>query len=280
MLAARLRLSAAAAVLTLGGALLAAAPAHAAGATLKLDPSDVAFVDEPLRAFGTCTAGSRTAVVTVTQGDTVVAEEADTLDSDLAYSVSLDLAKGEMGLASVRVECFKYADAAPLGSDEAEIFIVTDLDLAEVEVSVTPSTVAIGSRFTISGTCPVGTTSALVLAGSGENDEPFLEEEVTPAPDGSVSLTTTLTAGRLVSVGDAGAAVLCGDEDQPLALGFAEFTITKAAAASAVPASPAAPTRPVLANTGSDNGPLAALGVGLLLLGLGAHRLRQIRAGA
>ena len=68
----------------------------------------------------------------------------------------------------------------------------------------------------------------------------------------------------------------------PTAFGFGEFTIL--AAATADPAAPAAPAAPVarpasavptLANTGSDNGPLVALGAGLLVLAAGAYRMRS-----
>ena len=283
MPAARFRLSAAAAVAVLGAGLFLAGPASAAPTTtINLDPSDVVMSDEVLNASGTCAAGSLAAIVTVSQNGTEVASEGVDVDkADLSYSVDLDLSKGTFGAANATVTCFRYDAAAPLGTASAQFLLAADMVFDEIDVTVNPTTVAIGSEYTITAACAPGTESAEVLAGVGENDEPFLDEMVTPAADGTVTYTGTLTPGEFVEPGDAGALVVCGDMDNPEALGFAEFTIT-AAPASAIPAvvpgaAPAAApaARPELAATGSDNGPLAGLGGALLLLGVGAHVLRR-----
>ncbi len=273
MRSSRFRLPAVAA-LTLSGLVLAAGVAGAApSATIDLDPDDVVFTDEVLHASGVCIDDSRTAVITVTQNGDAIDEVAVTLDADLEYDVELDLSDAVTDIATATVECYRYDDAAPLDTADAEFFIADEEPFDEIPVTVSPSSVAIGTSFTISATCPQGTTVAAVLAGSGDNEEPFLEEEVTPGPNGEVSYTSVLRAGELVQTGDAGAVVFCGTEDELLALGFSEFTIT-AARAAAAPARPAA-AAPVLANTGSDNGPLVVVALGLLALGLGAHGARR-----
>jgi LPXTG-motif cell wall-anchored protein len=267
---AHFRMSVAVVALSLGGAVLAAGAAQAAPVTtITLDPSDVVFFEDPLEASGACVDGSSTAVVTVTQGSTVVDQVAATLDADLNYSITLDLTSGETDTATATVDCFAYAAADPLGSAEEEFFLVTDADFEEIPVTVTPSRVTIGSSFTITAECAPGTDTATVLAGSGDNDDAFLEEEVVPAADGTVTLTTVLKAGPLVDPGEAGALVICGAQHEPGGLGFADFTIL---AAPAAPAPRPVSAVPTLANTGSDNGPLAAVGAGLLLLGAGAYR--------
>lgn len=276
MRSAHFRLSVAAVALSLGGVVLAAGAAQAAPVTtITLEPSDVAFSEDPLEASGACIDGSSTAVVTVSQGNTVVDQTAATLDAQLNYSVTLDLTSGETGQATASVDCFAYADPDPLGSAEEEFFLVTDADFEEIPVSVSPSRVAIGTSFTITAECEPGTTSAIVLAGSGDNEDAFLEEEVTPAADGTVTLTAVLKAGPLVDRGEAGAMVVCGTEDEPSGFGFADFTIVAAPAAPAAPAPRPASAVPTLANTGSDNGPLTAFGAGLVLLGAGAYGARR-----
>lgn len=287
MLSARFRLSAAAAAAVLGAGLFLAGPASAApSTTITLDPSDIVLSGETLNASGTCAAGSLSAVVTVSQNGKEIAGGAQSLDGSLAYDIDLDVTKGTFGAANATVSCFGYDEKSPLGTASAQFLLVADLNFDEVKVTVSPSKVAIGSKFTITGACAPGTKTATVVAGSGDNDEPFLDEMVTPAADGTVRLTSTLEAGKYVQVGDAGAGVFCGDADAPAGLGFQEFTITAAAAAAnvpaaghgaapATPAAPAAPSRPELAATGSDNGPLALIGSALVLLGLGAHVLRR-----
>lgn len=280
MPAARFRLSAAAAVAVLGAGLFLAGPASAApGTTITLDPSDIVMTDEVLNASGTCAANSLAAVVTVSQNGTEIAREAVDVDkADLSYTADLDVSKGAFGAANVTVTCFRYDESAPLGTASAQVLITDEMDFPVVEVTVNPSTVAIGSKFTITGACAPGTETAEVMAGVGDNDNPFLDEVVTPAADGTVTFAGTLEPGTAyLEAGDAGALVVCGDIDNPDAFGFAEFTIT-AAPASAIPAvvpvaAPAA--RPELAATGSDNGPLAGIGGALLLLGVGAHVLRR-----
>ncbi|MGO4343674.1 LPXTG cell wall anchor domain-containing protein [Pedococcus sp. 2YAF34] len=283
MPAARFRLSAAAAVAVLGAGLFLAGPASAApGTTIKLDPSDVVMSDQVLNASGTCAARSTAAVLTVSQNGTEIARESVKVDgTDLSYSADLDVSKGDFGAANVTVDCFRYDEPAALGTASAQFLLATDLLFDEIDVTVSPYTVAIGSKYTITGACAPGTTTAEVLAGVGENDEPFLDEVVTPAADGTVTYNDTLTAGEFVDTGDALAIVVCGDPSNPDAVGAADFTIT-AAPASAIPvavpgAAPAAApaARPELAATGSDNGPLAGLGGALLLLGVGAHVLRR-----
>ncbi len=290
MLSARFRLSAAAAVAVLGAGLFLAGPASAApGTTITLDPSDIVLTSDTLNASGTCAAGSLSAVVSVSQNGKDIATGAQSLDGSLTYDIDLDVTKGTFGSASATVNCFGYDAKSPLGTASAQFLLVADLNFDEVKVTVSPSKVAIGSRFTITGTCAPGTKTATVVAGSGDNDQPFLDEAVTPAADGTVRVTSTLKAGKYVQVGDAGAGVFCGDVNAPAGLGFQEFTITAAAAGApvpatghgAAPASPSAPARPAaparaeLAATGSDNGPIALIGSALVLLGLGAHVLRR-----
>ncbi|WP_270887214.1 LPXTG cell wall anchor domain-containing protein [Pedococcus sp. 5OH_020] len=279
MLSARIRTSAGAAALAFTGALIFAGPAQAAETTITLSPQDVAFVDEPLRASGTCTDGSRTAVVTVTQTGDVLDQVAVDLDATLAYSVSLDLSDGSTDLATARVECFRYADAAPIGTKDAQFFLAADDSFDMIHVTVNPTSVHVGGTLTISGKCPAGTLVAEVLAGDGELDQPFLDETVIPAADGTVSLTTTVRPGEFVRVGDALAVIACGDAENPTAVGFADFRVLAAVAAPAP--SPAAPVPPAsavpqLAATGSENGPLTAVGLGLVLAGAGLYRLRRM----
>ncbi len=277
MPALRLRRIAAPAVLAATALfVLAAGPAQAAdGASITLNPQDVVTTDGPLTASGTCPQGSRSAVVTLDQNGATLDQRAVTVAGDLTYTTSLKPSKGTTGLASAHVDCFRYADAAPLASSSAEFLLVGgDLNLDEVEVTVSPSKVAIGSTFTVSAACPAGTTAAEVLVGGAEADEPFLDEPVEPAADGTVEFTTTLKAGKGVEAGSAGAMVICGNENEPTAIGFAEFTILRAAANAAVPAA-ADPTRPQLAMTGSDNGPIAAAAAGAVLLGAGLHFARR-----
>jgi LPXTG-motif cell wall-anchored protein len=284
MLSARFRLSAAATVAVLGAGLFLAGPASAApSTTITLDPADVVMSDEVLHASGTCAPGSTSAVVTVTQNSTEVARESVDVDkADQSYTVDLDVSKGVFGAANATVSCFRYDAPDALGTASAQFLLAADLVFDEIEVTVNPSRVAIGSAYTITGACAPGTTTAEVMAGVGENDNPFLDETVTPAADGTVTYHGTLEPGTAyLEPGDAGALVVCGDLDAPDALGFSEFTIT-AAPASAIPAvvpgaAPAAApaARPELAATGSDNGPLASLGGALLLLGVGAHVLRR-----
>jgi hypothetical protein len=273
------RVSAAAAVLAFGGLALASGGAAQAAetVTIHLSPGDVVSTSEPLTASGVCINDSKTAVVSVVQGGDVVNQTSVDLGTDMGYSVTLNLAKATTDSATARVDCFKYPDADPLGSAETELFIVDEASFTKIPVTVSPNKVAIGSSFTITAKCPAGSTEAEVLAGSGVNDEPFLDQSVTPAADGTVSLTAVLKAGKFVTVGDAGAVVFCGSEDEAGAIGFAEFTILPAAAKPAVtPAVKPASAKPRLANTGFDNGPLTGMGVALVLLGVGAYRIRRV----
>ena len=221
MLSARFRLSAAAAVAVLGAGLFLAGPASAApGTTITLDPSDIVLSSDTLNASGTCAAGSLSAVVSVSQNGKEIATGAQSLDGSLTYDIDLDVTKGTFGAANATVNCFGYDEKSPLGTASAQFLLVADLNFDEVKVTVSPSKVAIGSTFTITGTCAPGTKTATVVAGSGDNDEPFLDETVTPAADGTVRLTSTLKAGKYVQVGDAGAGVFCGDANAPAGLGF------------------------------------------------------------
>jgi hypothetical protein len=80
-------------------------------------------------------------------------------------------------------------------------------------------------------------SAAQIGVGLEDSDEPFYEESVTVAGDGSVSAVVPIR-GAGVEPGAALAVVVCGDETgetPPVAYGFADFTIT---------AAPAAPRRP------------------------------------
>lgn len=282
MLTTRTRLRAGLAAAALAGATLVAGATVASAATattITLNPSDIVGTGDPLTASGTCSTGSRTAVVTVTQNDMVL-DQASTNLSALAYSVTLDVSQGTLGPATVTVDCYQYPTAAPVGSASAQVGIDDGSSGPDVPVTVSPSTVHIGGQITITGTCPAGTPSAEVMAGSGTNNQPFFDKTVTPAADGTLSVTTTVKAGPLVSVGSAGALVLCGTPDNPTGIGFADLTILAAVPASAVPpatpthpagpteaAVPAASAVPVLAHTGTDALPMTATALGLLAVG-------------
>jgi hypothetical protein len=257
-----------------GGATVASA---ATGTTITLNPSDVVGTGDPLTASGTCATGSRTAVVTVVQDSTVLDQTAANLSSSLGYSVTLDVSQGTLGPATVTVDCYQYPTAAPVGSASAEVGIDDGSSGPDVPVSISPSRVHIGGTITITATCPAGTPTAEVMAGSGTNTQPFFDTTVTPAADGTLSATTTVKAGPLVSVGQAGALVVCGTQDNPAGIGFADLTILAALPGSAVP--PAAPTGPAesatppasavptLAYTGSNALPMTAMALGLLAMG-------------
>lgn len=280
MLNSRTRLRAALAATALAGGSLIAGAAVASAAsttTITLNPSDVVGTGDPLTASGTCATGSRTAVVTVVQDGTQLTQAAANLSSTLGYSVTLDVSGGTLGPATVTVDCYKYANAAPLGSASAEVGIDDGSGGPSIPVSISPSRVHIGGQITITATCPAGTPTAEVAAGSGTNTQPFFDQTVTPAADGTLSVTTTVKAGPLVTVGPAGALVLCGTPDNPAGFGIADLTILAAQPGSAVPpatshgpaesATPPASAVPTLAYTGSDALPMTALALGLLAMG-------------
>ncbi|HET8768637.1 MAG TPA: LPXTG cell wall anchor domain-containing protein [Pedococcus sp.] len=279
MLSTRLRRSAAAAALTVGGALLLSGTAHAAsGTTIAVQSEDgVVFANEPLDVSGTCGGGATSAVVTVEQGGRLVAQEPVAVDTAGAWTTSLDISKTDDDVATATVDCFVYGQEDPVGSASEDVFVLSS-DITVIDIAVSPSKVRVGAAFTVSGTCPSGTTVAAVAAGHEDADEPFLSRTVTPAADGAVSLTSTVPKG--VKPGRAMAVVACGvsavdafgnesADTVPSAFGIAPFTIL------AAPAAAAAPTGPTLANTGSDTAPLTALGAGLVLLGAGAYRVRR-----
>lgn len=280
MLSVRLRTTAAAAAIALGGVLLSAGAAQAVDTTITVQSEDgVVFADEPLEASGTCTDGSTSAVVSVEVDGDVVAEDSVDVGTDGAWDVSLDVSDTE-GDATVSVDCFVYADGDPVGSASEDVFILALPDISIIDVTVSPSKVRIGAKLTISGTCPAGTEIASVAAGNEDADEPFVVDTVVPAADGRVTYTTTVP--RTADTGKAVALLACGIEDLmaaltdpdseefPTAFGVGNFTVLAAAAAAPVPA--AAPTLP---NTGADNLPLAGLGLALVLVGGGAYLVRR-----
>jgi hypothetical protein len=274
----RLRAVMAATVLA-GGAIVGGATVASAatGTTITLNPNDVVGTGDPLTASGTCAPGSRTAVVTVVQDNNVLDQTAANLSSSLGYSVTLDVSQGTLGPATVRVDCYKYPTAAPVGSASADVGIDDGSSGPDVPVSVSPSRVHIGGQITITATCPAGTPTAEVLAGTGHNLEPFFDKTVTPAADGTLSVTTTVAAGPLVTAGPGGAVVFCGTPDNPTGFGFADLTVLAALPGSAVPpatppgpaesATPPASAVPTLAYTGSDALPMTAMALGLLAVG-------------
>ncbi|HEV7172328.1 hypothetical protein [Pedococcus sp.] len=265
-----------------GGAIVGCATAASAatGTTITLSPSDVVATGDPLTASGTCVTGSRTAVVTVVQNSTVLDQTAANLSPSHGYSVTLDVSQGTLGPATVTVDCYQYPTAAPVGSASADVGIDDGSGGPNVPVTISPSSVHIGGQITITATCPAGTPTAEVLAGSGTNSQPFFDKTVTPAVDGTLSVTTTVAAGPLVAAGPGGAVVLCGTPNNPTGFGFADLTILAALPGSAVPpATPSAPAGPAesatppasavptLAYTGSDALPMTAMALGLLAIG-------------
>lgn len=299
MLSARARALALATLLATGGTLAAAAaPAHAApGATIEVD-TDFAFLDEPLSAFGQCPTTAEGAVVTVTQDGVPTASESSDVDPDGYYEVVLDLSKAASGPATVTVDCVVYSQPDPLASASTDILVVDfDFDFQEIEVALSARTVALGGSLRVSATCPKGSAKAVVMVGNAEADEPFFTREVTPARDGRVAVDVSIAKSGSTAplTGDAVAVVMCGSnldasvlsqaglealadtELLPTAMGFAEFTITPAVARSAVPVDTVdtTTTRRELANTGSENGPLTAIALGLIAAGAGAVRLSR-----
>ena len=121
--------------------------------------------------------------------------------------------------------------------------------------------VVVGGMLSISAACPAGTTSAIVMAGNEDANDPFIDEEVTPAADGSVSVTARVPATGQVPArpGAATAVVVCSDGSgfMPLAVGLTNVTVAPAAVAPAkTPTTTrAASATPQLANTGSDTAP-------------------------
>jgi LPXTG-motif cell wall-anchored protein len=285
LFSARTRLAALAAAtgLTLAGAVLSAGSAQAAdGTTISVHSEDGAvFSDEPFEADGTCTSGATTAVVSLEQGDDVVAQDSVDVEEDGSWSATLDISEAGDGAAVASVDCFGYDSQAPVGSASEEVFVLT-FDVDVFDVTVAPSKVRIGSSFTMTGHCPAGTEVAAAAAGNADADEPFVSATVTPAADGTT--TARLTVPRKgVSTGDALAVIACGVDAEtafgspqaaavPTAFGIGEFTIL--AAPAAAPA--AAGDDPELANTGSDSLPMTALGLGLVLLGTGAYGARRV----
>lgn len=284
MRSAHVRMSVAVVALSLGGAVLAAGAAQAAPATTIVVQNEdgVVFADQPLEVSGTCAPGSTTAVVAFEQDGDSVTEKSVNLGNDGAWSASLDISDAIDDVGTASVDCFAYGSVDPIGSASEDVFVFPT-DIKVFEVSVSPSKVRIGAPFTISGSCPAGTTVASVAAGGEDDDDPFLSKTVTPAADGAVSYTSKVPT-KGVKAGPAIAVVACGVDAgtafgmetlvaaAPTAFGLGEFTILPAAAAAAVPAV----QDPTLANTGSDNAPLVALGAGLLVLGAGAHRARRV----
>ena len=185
MLSARTRGLALATVLVIGGAFAVAVPAHAGpGATIAVE-SDIAFIDEPLVVSGTCPTGTETAVVTLVQDGEETAFDAVGVAPDRSFEASLDLTDAVAGPGTAHVDCVVYGEAKPLGSASTEIFVIDfDLEFAELEVAVSPRTVAMGGTVTVSATCPEDATHAVVLAGNEEADEAFFTRELTPAPVG------------------------------------------------------------------------------------------------
>jgi hypothetical protein len=286
MLCTRLRRCAAVATLTLGGVVLFAGNAHAAAdTTIVVESEDgVVFVEDPVVVSGTCTDGSTSAVVSVEQAGDVVLDEPVDLAEDGGWATELDLADADEDEATISVDCFAYGTEGPVGSASETVFVLSDSGVEVFEVSVSPSKVRIGSSFTASGTCPAGTTSAAVAAARVDADAPFVTALTTPAADGSVRWTAKVPATG-VKPGDAVAVIACGVDDLgvfedpgaaivPTAFGFGEFSILAGPAAAPAPARPSA-TQPALANTGSDNGPLAGFGAGLLVLGALAYGARR-----
>lgn len=275
-----LRRSAAAAALTVSGVLLFSGAALAADTTIVVKSDDgIVFADQPLVLSGTCAEGSTTAVVSFEQNGDTVAEKSIDLTQDGSWDTQLDISDADVDDATANVDCFAYGTPDPVGSASEDVFVVPS-DIKVIDVTVSPSKVRIGASFSISGVCPAGTQVASVAAGEEDADLPFLSKTVTPAADGTVRYTGTVPT-KGVDPGRAVAVILCGVDatsgfgtetfaaGDPTAFGFAEFTIL---AAPAAPAATPASSVPALANTGSDNGPLAAVGAGLLLLGAGAYR--------
>lgn len=283
MLSTRLRRSAVAAALTVGGAVLLSGTANAAdGTTITVASGDggVVFADQPLDLMGACGAGATSAVVSLVQGGKPVVQGSVNVDKAGAWDATLDISAATNDVATATVDCFVYGQADPVGSASEDVYVLPT-EVQVIDVTVSPSKVRVGSAFTVSGTCPAGTTVAAVAAGREDADKPFLSRTVTPKPDGSVSVTSTVPQG--VKPGPAVAVVACGvsavdafgsesADTVPAAFGIAPFTIL---AAPVAPAASATPTGPTLANTGSDTGPLTALGAGLVLLGAGAYRARR-----
>lgn len=229
-----------AASVMVGGVIAAGATSASAASTttITLNPNDVVAAGDPLTASGVCAAGSLSAVVTLTQNGSVLDQTSANLSPSLAYNVSLDTSQGATGVASVSVDCFRYSGAAPIGSASASVGIIALPSFTPINVTVTPGKVEIGKQVTVVGACPAGTATAEVLMGSGNNIQPFLDQTVTPAADGTVTLTTTIKAGNLVSPGDAGALVVCGSQQNPSGVGLANFRILAAPAGAVAPAAP------------------------------------------
>lgn len=275
----RFRALLAASVLVGGVAVAGASAASAAPATtITLNPNDVVLAGDPLTATGTCAPGSLSAVVTLTQNGSVLDQISTNLSPSQGYNVNLDTSQGATGPASASVDCFKYAGAAPIDSASTTVAIDASPQFTPFTVTVTPGKAQIGTQVTVSGMCPAGTTTAEVLMGDATANQPFLDKTVTPAADGTVTLTTTLNAGPLVAPGDAEVVIACGDPNNPTGFGFGSFRILAAAAvtpvashapAPKVPADPkAASAVPVLASTGINGVPATATAFSLMAMGL------------
>jgi hypothetical protein len=299
MLSARTRGLALATVLVMGGAFAAAAPAQAApGATIEVE--SVAFTDEPLVVSGTCPAGTETAVVTLVQDGEETAFDAVGVAPDQSFEASLDLADAVAGPGTANVDCVVYGSAKPLGSASTDLFVIDfDLELEEIEVALSSRTVALGGSITVSATCPEDATNAVVVAANEEADDPFFARELTLGAGGEVvSVRVPITKSDSVApeAGKAVGMVVCGSETEvppladsgiralsdvmvmPSAFGIEEFTITPAAARSAVPSQASTGTtaaRAELANTGSDGAPLTAIALALIAAGGAAIRLSR-----
>jgi hypothetical protein len=278
----------AAAGLAFGMLVAGAAPARASDATIVVDPA--AATAEPLAVFGTCAAGSETAVVTVRQEGRVLDSDSVDLGQDLGYEVSLDISAASSGEAVADVACMIYGSATPLATDSAAFYAVTGDQLPyEVPVQVTPGRVALGGNLTVSAQCRPGTLHATVLVGNTLADEPFAEVPTTPAADGSLTVHVAIASdpgvrGGPAPVAGGGTAVaFCGDMDAeegagPVGVGLARFTITPAAVVQgSAPSgrSGSSGSARELADTGSVAAPMVALAASLVLAGAGAHLLRR-----
>jgi LPXTG-motif cell wall-anchored protein len=267
-----LRAAATAGAAVLAGLVVAAGPAAAAGATIVIEDG-VAFTGEATPVSGTCASGSESAVVSVSQGGKLLDEQGFDVATDGSYEGLLDLSAGTFGPAEAEVHCFVYGQDAPTSDGTAQFMLVDGtFDLQEIDVTLSASRVAVGGSLTVSGACPEGTSAAFVAVGLEDADEPFYEEAADVAANGTVSAVVPIR-GDGVQPGAAVAVVYCGDVDggvPPNAFGFSEFAIVAAPAATPAPQQPRpASAVPVLANTGSENWPLAATGAGLLVGGAG-----------
>lgn len=250
----------------LGLALPGAAPAAAAPASLVVDPT-VARLGEAVTFSGTCPRAGTPPYQAVVSGEynegrgSVEVYAPVATDGTWTSSWTVDPALFT-GTIPLELNCLGYDET--LGRAEATLVVLLP---EPVDVVVSPSEVPLGGTVSARATCPEGSVTALVSAGSVGDVDDFYLEAMQLDPDGTVAVDIPIRQNRsdlndtdTPVVGPNEVLVLCLDEGGGVtAVGRGPFTIVDAAAAG-----PTATVTPaaVGGDTTSGGAELAATGSG------------------